>query len=116
MLISFIFRQALRALWRNKLRSFLTLLGIVMGVASFICVVGIGSAGSNRVQQQLEKLGDNMIWIDAGSRKSNGVRAGSRGIRTLVMEDVHAIVVQMQLDMLVSSNLDVCLYVIYFYP
>src|SRR2546429_4438752 len=92
MLISFIFRQALRALWRNKLRSFLTLLGIVMGVASFICVVGIGSAGSNRVQQQLEKLGDNMIWIEAGSRKSNGVRAGSRGIRTLVMEDVHGTV------------------------
>jgi len=113
MLISFIFRQALRALWRNKLRSFLTLLGIVMGVASFICVVGIGSAGSSRVQQQLEKLGDNMIWIEAGSRKSNGVRAGSRGIRTLVMEDVHAIVEQVPLVKLVTPNVDGRLQVIY---
>src|SRR5260370_18437541 len=91
MLISFIFRQALRALWRNKLRSFLTLLGIIMGVASFICVVGIGSAGSNRVQDQLDKLGDNMIWIEAGSRKSNGVRPRTRGIPTLAMEHGHAI-------------------------
>jgi len=117
MLISFIFRQALRALWRNKLRSFLTLLGIIMGVASFICVVGIGSAGSNRVQDQLDKLGDNMIWIEAGSRKSNGVRAGTRGIRTgvragtrgirtLVMEDVHAITEQVPLVKLVSPNVD----------
>ncbi len=106
MLISFIFRQALRALWRNKLRSFLTLLGIIMGVASFICVVGIGSAGSNRVQDQLDKLGNNMIWIEAGSRKSNGVRAGTRGIRTLVMEDVHAITEQVPLVKLVSPNVD----------
>ena len=113
MLISFIFRQALRALWRNKLRSFLTLLGIIMGVASFICVVGIGSAGSSRVQDQLDKLGDNMIWIEAGSRKSNGVRAGSRGIRTLVLEDVHAITEQVPLVKLVSPNVDGHIQVVY---
>jgi putative ABC transport system permease protein len=113
MLTTFIFRQAMRALWRNKLRSFLTLLGIVMGVASFICVVGIGSAGSRRVQEQLEKLGDNMIWIEAGSRKSNGVRAGTRGIRTLVLEDAHAIIEQIPLVKLVSPNVDGHLQVVY---
>jgi putative ABC transport system permease protein len=113
MLFTFIFRQALRALWRNKLRSFLTLLGIIMGVASFICVVGIGTAGSSRVQQQLEKLGDNMIWIEAGSRKSNGVRAGTRGIRTLVLEDARAIPEQIPLVKLVSPNVDGHLQVVY---
>jgi putative ABC transport system permease protein len=113
MLTTFIFRQAMRALWRNKLRSFLTLLGIIMGVASFICVVGIGSAGSGRVQEQLEKLGDNMIWVEAGSRKSNGVRAGTRGIRTLVLEDAHAIIEQIPLVKLVSPNVDGHLQVVY---
>ena len=113
MLTSFIIRQAMRALWRNKLRSFLTLLGIIMGVASFICVVGIGSAGSNRVQDQLDKLGNNMIWIEAGSRKSNGVRAGTRGIRTLVLEDARAISEQVPLVKLVSPNVDGHLQVVY---
>ena len=103
----------MRALWRNKLRSFLTLLGIVMGVASFICVVGIGSAGSSRVQDQLDKLGNNMIWVEAGSRKSNGVRAGTRGIRTLVIEDARAITEQVPLVKLVSPNVDGHLQVVY---
>ena len=113
MLTSFIVRQALRALWRNKLRSFLTLLGIIMGVASFICVVGIGTAGSSRVQDQLDKLGNNMIWIEAGSRNRNGVRAGTRGIRTLVMEDARAISEQVPLVKLVSPNVDGHLQVVY---
>ena len=43
------FRQCFRSLWRNKLRSFLTVLGIVTGVGSFICAVGIGNAGSANV-------------------------------------------------------------------
>ena len=51
-----ILREALRALMRNPIRSALTMLGIIMGVASFICVVAVGNAGSAKVQDQLAKL------------------------------------------------------------
>ena len=103
---SSVLRQSLRALWRSKLRSFLTLLGIVTGVASFICVVGVGNAGSARVEDQLQKLGDNMIWIEAGSRNRNGVRAGARGTRSLVLADAHAIEQQVPLIKMLSPNVD----------
>ena len=103
---SSVLRQSMRALWRSKLRSFLTLLGIVTGVASFICVVGVGNAGSARVVDQLQKLGDNMIWIEAGSRNRNGVRAGARGTRSLVLADVNAIEQQVSLIKMLSPNVD----------
>src|SRR5882757_4607231 len=86
-----IIREAMRTLVRNPIRSCLTMLGIVMGVASFICVVAVGNAGSKRVQEQLRTLGDNMIWIEAGSRAKSGVRVGSRGTKTLIPADAHAI-------------------------
>ena len=63
---------------RGTARSFLTVLGIVPGVGSFICAVGIGNAGSAKVEAQLRSLGDNMIWVEAGSRNRNGVRNGAR--------------------------------------
>ena len=103
---SSVLRQSLRALWRSKLRSFLTLLGIVTGVASFICVVGVGNAGTARVEDQLHKLGDNMIWVEAGSRNRNGVRAGARGTRSLVLADARAIEQQVSLIKMLSPNVD----------
>ena len=110
---SLILRQSFRALWRNKLRSVLTLLGIVTGVASFICVVGFGQAGSARVEDQLQNLGDNMIWIEAGSRSRNGVRAGTRGTRSLVLEDAKAIQTQVPLVRELSPNVDGHVLVVY---
>src|SRR5262245_38464839 len=59
-------RSALVALLRNKMRSVLTVLGITIGIAAVICVVAIGKAGQARVQQQLNDLGDNFVWIEAG--------------------------------------------------
>ena len=56
-------RSALVALLRNKLRSVLTVLGIMIGIAAVICVVAIGKAGQARVEQQLNNLGDNFVWI-----------------------------------------------------
>src|SRR5438552_18184956 len=97
MLSSHILREALRALMRNPIRSWLTMLGIIMGVASFICVVAVGNAGSAKVQDQLQKLGDNMIWVEAGSRSRGGVRIGSRGTKTLIAEDTRAILEQVSL-------------------
>ena len=86
-----VFAESFRELARNKVRSALTILGISVGIAAFICVVAIGNAGSARIEQQLHDLGDNMIWIEAGARSANGVRVGSRGSRTLILEDAAAI-------------------------
>ncbi|HEY2800136.1 MAG TPA: ABC transporter permease [Chthoniobacterales bacterium] len=89
-----ILREALKALLRNKVRSVLTMLGIIAGVGSFICVVGVGRAGSLRVEEQLHNVGDNLIWLEAGGRGRNGIRTGSRDSRTLVMGDYRAVLEQ----------------------
>src|SRR5919205_2678933 len=91
MTVTTVCREALITLRRNWLRSVLTILGISIGVAAFICVVAIGNAGSAQIEDQLQSLGDNFIWIEAGSRARNGVRAGSRGTRSLTMGDAEAI-------------------------
>ncbi|HTC77554.1 MAG TPA: ABC transporter permease, partial [Terriglobales bacterium] len=101
-----ILRQAARALSRNWIQSALSVLGIAVGVAAFICVVGIGNASTSAVEDQLKSLGDNFIWIEAGSRSRNGIRMGSRGIRTLVLGDVEAIRTQVPLIRLLSPNVD----------
>jgi putative ABC transport system permease protein len=62
------------ALLKNTMRTSLTVLGITIGIAAVIFVVGIGKTGQLRVEQQLNKLGDNFIWIEAGGRAVNGVR------------------------------------------
>ena len=72
MSLSVIFREALQALVRNRIRSLLTMLGIIMGVGSFICVVSVGNAGSSRVETQLSNVGDNLVWVEAGSRARSG--------------------------------------------
>ncbi|HEY5162849.1 MAG TPA: ABC transporter permease, partial [Terriglobales bacterium] len=78
-----IFREAFKALTRNKMRSTLTVLGIMIGIGAVICVVAIGQAGSEQVQEQLNNLGENFVWIEAGSRAPNGIRTGSHGTKTL---------------------------------
>lgn len=83
--------EAIRALSKNKTRSALSAIGITIGIAAVVCVVAIGTAGSQRAEQQLQNLGDNLIWIEAGSRNVNGVRSGSHGMTTLTMGDVEAI-------------------------
>jgi putative ABC transport system permease protein len=70
------------------------MLGIIAGVGSFICVVGVGRAGSLRVEEQLHNVGDNLIWLEAGGRGRNGIRTGSRDSRTLVMGDYRAVLEQ----------------------
>jgi putative ABC transport system permease protein len=104
--LSTIFREALQALVRNRVRSLLTMLGIIMGVGSFICVVAVGNAGSSRVEQQLSNVGDNLIWVEAGSRARSGVRIGSRGTKSLVVGDVRAVVDQVPGIKSASPNVD----------
>lgn len=113
MQLSTIFREALQALVRNRVRSLLTMLGIVMGVGSFICVVAVGRAGSSRVEQQLSNVGDNLIWVEAGSRARSGVRIGSRGTKTLVEGDTQAVLDQVPGIKSASPNVDGRIQVIY---
>ena len=108
-----LFRSALVALLRNKMRSILTVLGITIGIAAVICVVAIGKAGQARVQQQLNNLGDNFVWIEAGGRAVNGVRTGTHDTKTLVMADAVAIKNQISLIKSVSPNVDDPVQVIY---
>lgn len=99
-------REAIRALRRNKLRSALSAIGITIGIAAVVCVVAIGRAGSQRAEEQLQNLGDNLVWIEAGSRNVNGVRSGSHGMNSLTMEDDKAILREVPLIKSVSPNVD----------
>ncbi|PYR78509.1 MAG: hypothetical protein DMF86_05715 [Acidobacteria bacterium] len=86
-----IHRIALKALAQNKLRTGLTMLGIVIGVAAVICVVAIGEGASIRVEQAITNIGANMVWIEAGGVNRNGVRTGAYGTKTLTLADYDAI-------------------------
>ncbi len=108
-----IIREALRALFRNKLRSTLTVLGITIGIGAVICVVAIGQAGSAQVQEQLNNLGDNFVWIEEGARAPNGIRTGSHGTKTLMQSDVEAILKQVPLIKLASANVDSRIQIVY---
>ncbi len=99
-------REAIRALSRNKLRSALSAIGITIGIAAVVCMVAIGTAGSQRAEQQLQNLGDNLVWIEAGSRNVNGVRSGSHGMTSLTMEDADAIIHDVSLIKSVSPQVD----------
>ena len=113
MSIETILREVFKALIRNRVRSLLTMLGIIMGVGSFICVVAVGKAGSGRVEEQLHKVGDNLIWVEAGSRARSGVRVGSRGTKTLIAGDARAVVEQIPGIKSASPNVDGRLQVVY---
>ncbi len=105
--------EAFRELGRNTVRSTLTVMGIAVGIAAFICVVAIGRAGSGKIEQQLHDLGDNMIWIEAGSRTASGVRLGSRQTKTLTVEDAQAILSQVPQIKSSVPNVDGHVQVIY---
>ena len=86
-----VIKIALRALARNKVRSALTMLGIIIGVASVIAMVSLGQGAQHQVQDQISSMGTNMLIVSAGSQRSGGVRAGSGTASTITVEDVEAI-------------------------
>lgn len=104
--LSLLSREAVRALSRNKMRSALSAVGIAIGIAAVVCVVAIGTAGSQRAEQQLQNLGDNLVWVEAGSRNVNGVRSGSHGMTSLTMEDAEAILHEVLFIKSVSPQVD----------
>ena len=82
---------ALRALSKNKMRSGLTALGIIIGVGAVIAMVGIGNGARAQVEAQVASLGQNVIQISPGSTRSGGVRQGAESAVTLTIEDAEAI-------------------------
>src|SRR5215471_16158141 len=85
------FRVAIRALGRNKLRSSLTMLGIIIGVGAVIAMVGIGQGASASIQSQIANLGNNMLFVMSGSLNMGGMRSGAGSNNTLTPEDSDAI-------------------------
>src|SRR5271156_5010195 len=84
-------RLALRALRRNKLRSTLTALGIIIGVGAVIAMVGIGNGAKSQVEAQIASLGQNVVLVFAGNWSSSGVRSGWGGAGTMTVDDALAI-------------------------
>jgi len=84
-------RIALRALRVNRLRSALTMLGIVIGVAAVITMVAVGSGATARIQEQIQAIGSNLILVVPGSITSNGIRLGSGASVTLSQDDATAV-------------------------
>jgi len=82
---------ALSALKANKLRSALTMLGIIIGVAAVIAMVAVGSGATARIQEQIQSIGSNVIIVLSGSVNSGGIRLGSGASQTLTIDDARAI-------------------------
>jgi putative ABC transport system permease protein len=79
-------RVAVTTLGRNKLRTLLSMSGIVIGVAVVICTVAVGEGATPRVRQATVSIGVNFVWIEAGSVNAAGVRTGASGSRSLTEE------------------------------
>jgi putative ABC transport system permease protein len=92
-------RVAARALARNKMRSALTMLGIVIGVCAVIAMVSVGQGAERQVQQQIESFGTNAVYISAGSpsRGVGGMRHGSWAVKTLIIDDMEAVLKEIPL-------------------
>jgi putative ABC transport system permease protein len=84
------FRIALRALARNKLRAFLTMLGIIIGVGAVIAMVAIGEGAKSTIRAQIAALGTNVLIVLPGSNVQGGVRAGFGNVNTLLDADARA--------------------------
>lgn len=84
-------RIALKALGRNKMRSGLTMLGIIIGVSAVIAMIAVGSGAKARIQEQIASMGANLLIVLSGSATSGGMRFGTGTIPTLTADDAKAI-------------------------
>lgn len=87
-----LFRIAIRALGNNKMRGFLTMLGIIIGVASVITMLAIGQGSKRSIRAQISEMGSNMIMIHPGADRRGGVRLDASEMESLKLEDYDAIV------------------------
>lgn len=89
--ISNLLKIALKALNNNKLRCFLTMLGIIIGVGAVITMLAIGQGSKNSIKAQISEMGSNMIMIHPGNMQRGGVRQSADDMQTLDIEDFEAI-------------------------
>ncbi|MGZ4834039.1 MAG: ABC transporter permease [Terriglobales bacterium] len=82
---------ALRALARNKMRSVLTMLGIIIGVGAVIAMVGVGQGAQQKVQEQIASMGTNLLFVSSGTVTRGGLHMGWGQTKTLIYEDMKAI-------------------------
>ena len=87
-------RIALRSLRTNTLRSALTMLGIIIGVAAVIAMIAVGKGAQSRVEEQVRSLGANVMVVFPSSQNSGGVRSGSGGVQTLTEDDARAVALE----------------------
>jgi putative ABC transport system permease protein len=91
MSVLMIFRIALKALGRNKMRTALTMLGMIIGVAAVITMVALGTGAQSSIESQIQSTGTNMIIVMAGNFSTGGVRQGQGNASTLTPDDAAAI-------------------------
>jgi putative ABC transport system permease protein len=107
-------RLALRALARNKMRSALTMLGIIIGVSAVIATVSIGQGAQYLVQQGIQNMGTNAVFIAAGSRLTpGGARGGVGAVKTLTMDDLNAILREVPLIRMAAPAVNARVQVVY---
>src|SRR5205085_1834526 len=86
-----ILRIAVKALNRNKMRTALTMLGMIIGVAAVITMVALGTGAQTSIESQIQSAGTNMIMVSAGNFTQGGVRQGQGNASTLTPDDANAI-------------------------
>ncbi|MEA5549688.1 ABC transporter permease [Anabaena cylindrica UHCC 0172] len=108
-----IFLMAVETLWSNKLRTGLTMLGVIIGISSVIAITSIGQGVQKGVEQQIQALGTDVLQIFAGAARSGNVRQGLGSSSTLTWEDAKAIATQAPSAELVSAYLQQNAQVVY---
>jgi len=108
-----LFKIALRALANNKMRGFLTMLGIIIGVASVITMLAIGQGSKRSIQAEISEMGSNMIMIQPGGDIRGGVRQEASSMETLKLEDYQNIVDETRYVAAVSPSVNSSGQVIY---
>ena len=108
-----LFKIALRALANNKMRGFLTMLGIIIGVASVITMLAIGQGSKRSIQAEISEMGSNMVMIQPGGDIRGGVRQEASSMETLKLEDYQNIVDETRYVAAVSPSVNSSGQVIY---
>jgi putative ABC transport system permease protein len=111
--IAEILSMAAEALWSNKLRTLLTMMGIIIGITAVIAVTSIGQGVQKATEQQLQGLGANLLQVQAGAARSGYVSQGGGSASTLTWEDAQAIQSQVTTAQLVSAYLQQTAQVVY---
>jgi len=104
--VAWTLRIAMSALGRNRVRSSLTMLGVIIGVASVIAMVSLGQGAQAQVQAEIASMGSNILYVWPGSARTMGMRTGAGSSNTLTAEDVQAILKECPAVRMVSPTLN----------